>query len=80
MIAVTKVTRNFQITIPEVVREELGISMGDTIGVEHDKTGFRLHKLKQRPIKDFKGALGNLNVPSSTELQKMWRKEFERKP
>ena len=80
MAALTKVTRNFQITIPEEVRQELDISLGDMIALERADFGFRLHKIVKGTVDDFVGILGSYTekIPS-TKLQKKWRNEFERK-
>ena len=79
MVNITKVTRNFQITIPEKVRQELKIKVGDDIAIEKADFGFRFHKIKEGKIEDFIGILGKLNEPPSTELQRKWREELERK-
>ncbi len=80
MVAITKVTRNFQITIPEEVRQELGIALGDMIALERADFGFRLHKIVKGKIDDFVNALGvyEEKIPGM-KLQKKWREEFERR-
>ncbi|MBS3145860.1 AbrB/MazE/SpoVT family DNA-binding domain-containing protein [Candidatus Woesearchaeota archaeon] len=80
MTTLTKVTRNFQITLPEEVRQQFKIRLGDSIAIERADFGFRLHKVEKGKLEDFVGALGSFEekVPS-TELQKMWRKEFEKR-
>ncbi|MBS3138726.1 AbrB/MazE/SpoVT family DNA-binding domain-containing protein [Candidatus Woesearchaeota archaeon] len=80
MASMTKVTRNFQITLPENVRNELHVQLGDTIVLERADFGFRLHKVEKGRIEDFVGILGSFekNI-SSTELQRVWRKDFERR-
>ncbi|MBI4141373.1 AbrB/MazE/SpoVT family DNA-binding domain-containing protein [Candidatus Woesearchaeota archaeon] len=79
MSTLTKVTRNFQITIPEEVRDELGIRLGDYIAMEREDFGFRLHKIEKQEIEDFVGVLGDFKDKPSTDLQKKWRKEFEKR-
>lgn len=80
MTALTKVTRNFQITIPEEVRQELRIKLGDSIAIERADFGFRLHKVEKGKLEDFVGVLGNFEEKlPSTELQKKWRKDFEKR-
>ncbi len=80
MTIITKVTRNFQITLPEEVRKQMKIHLGDGIAIEKTDFGFRLHKVEKNKLEDFVGVLGSFEekVPS-TELQKIWRKEFERR-
>lgn len=80
MTTLTKVTRNFQITLPEEVRQQLNIRLGDSIAIERADFGFRLHKVQKGKLEDFVGILDSFEekVPS-TELQKMWRKEFEKR-
>ena len=80
MTTLTKVTRNFQITLPEEVRQQFKIRLGDSIAIERADFGFRLHKVEKGKLEDFVDVLGSFEekVPSS-ELQKMWRKEFEKR-
>jgi len=80
MIAKTKITRNFQITLPEKVRQDLKVEIGDEIAIEKADFGFRLHKIEKARIEDFVGMLGKFEegMPS-TEVQRKWRQEFERK-
>lgn len=80
MTTLTKVTRNFQITLPEEVRQQFKINLGDSIAIERTDFGFRLHKVEKGKLEDFVGVLSNFEekVPS-TQLQKMWRKEFEKR-
>ncbi|MBS3148001.1 AbrB/MazE/SpoVT family DNA-binding domain-containing protein [Candidatus Woesearchaeota archaeon] len=80
MAALTKVTRNFQITLPEEVRQQLKIRLGDSIAIERADFGFRLHRVEKGKLEDFVGILDSFEekVPS-TELQKMWRKAFEKR-
>lgn len=79
MTTMTKVTRNFQITIPAEVRDELRIELGDNIAIERADFGFRLHKIEKEKLEDFVGILGNFKDKPSTQLQKKWRKEFEKR-
>ena len=77
--AITKVTRNFQITLPEDVRHELGVKLGDHIALERADFGFRLHKVEKGRIDDFVGIFGPFKEKlHSTELQRLWRKDFGR--
>jgi AbrB family looped-hinge helix DNA binding protein len=54
---VSKVTRNYQITIPKEVRERLGINVGDVliVDVEGNKVVLRKEKL-ELPV--FRGGKG----------------------
>ncbi len=77
---VTKVTRNFQVTIPEEVRNEMRIRIGDEVVFERADFGFRVHKLEKAKIEDFIGAFGKFDENiTSTELQRKWRREFAAK-
>ena len=79
MASITKVTRNYQITIPEEVRMHMKIAQGDEIVFEHADFGFRIHKIQKGKIKDFVGLLREFKKGvSSTEIQRRWREEFER--
>lgn len=77
--ALTKVTRNFQITIPEKVRQKMEIKIGDKIAIEEADFGFRLHKLKKAKLEDFINIVKFEEGIPGTELQKRWRKEFEKR-
>ena len=53
----TKVTRNYQITIPKGIREKLGINVGDilTFDIEGSKIVLRKEKLELPVLKGGKG-------------------------
>jgi len=79
MANITKVTRNYQITIPEEVRLQMKIAQGDEIVFEHADFGFRIHKMPRGKVSDFIGILKDFRkgIPS-IEIQRKWRDEFER--
>ena len=54
---VTKVTRNYQITIPKEIREKLGINVGDilTFDIEGSKIILRKEELELPVLKGGKG-------------------------
>jgi len=79
MVKLTKVTRNFQITIPEEVRQEMKIKVGDKVAIEKADFGFRLHKLEKAKLEDFIDSVKFEETIPGTELQKRWRKDFERR-
>ena len=77
MTTTTKVTRNFQITIPEEVRTNLNIKIGDQVIIERADFGYRFHKKTKGNLDDFVGALGDFKEKmSSSQLQRVWRSEF----
>ena len=74
-----KVTRNFQVTIPEEVRQEMSIRIGDEVVFERADFGFRVHKLEKAKLEDFMNSVTYEENLPGTELQKKWRKGFAAK-
>jgi len=55
MLAMVKVTRNYQVTLPEDVRKKLGIEEGDYVSIETlDKTIAVIKRVV--PVQDLAGA------------------------
>lgn len=73
------VTRNFQITIPKLVRNILGINLGDEIMFERRTDGFNIKKAETVQLADFIGVLDSKSNLRATELQRKWRAEFKKR-
>ena len=71
------VTRNFQITIPKLIREVIGIKIGDEVVFERNVDGFNLKKKETIQLADFIGILKSKDNLKATELQRKWRAEFK---
>ena len=73
--SLTKVTRNFQITVPRDIREQANISEGDKLVLTIEN-----NEIKMRKIDDdsFKKAFGSWkNVKDSAKYVRDIRKEWE---
>ena len=78
--SLTKVTRNYQITVPRDIREQAKIQEGDKIVVTIENDEIRLKKMDEDV---FKKAFGSWNnVKNSVEyvrtVRKGWRKRLKR--
>ncbi len=70
--AVTKVTRNFQITLPKEIREGTNIRIGDTVRVNLDKGEIRVRKLsKEEIIERVFGSWNDLKEDSALYVKKI---------
>ena len=73
------VTRNYQITLPKDVREELGISIGDKMVSDIDENGFiRIKKLDKSPVDAAFGmwkGMKKTGVEFQNRLRKGWERE-----
>ncbi len=77
--AMTKVTRNFQITLPKEVREGTGIKIGDTVRVDLDRGEIKVNKLSREEIIDrVFGSWKDMEEDSVAYVRKM-RAESERR-
>ena len=73
----TKVTRNYQITIPKDIREDLEVDVGDTIVLIPEKEGV---KMKKFDVDAFKKAFGSWKIKeSSVDYVRKLRKESEKR-
>ncbi len=77
--AVTKVTRNFQITLPKEVREGTNIKIGDTVRVDLDRGEIKVKKLsREEIIERVFGSWKGMKEDSVVYVRKM-RAESERR-
>jgi len=68
-----KVTRNYQITIPESIRRELGIKEGDYVSIEVSGEGEAVLK-RVIPIEELAGAWDEEMDSVMKEVRRSWRR------
>ncbi len=75
----TKVTRNYQITLPKDVRKAANIRMGDTLNIVADERGARIMKTSAREaIMNIAGAFKEIKDPVAYVRAMRERSEKER--
>lgn len=74
----TKVTRNFQVTIPKDVREKLRIKQGETLYVEVDQKGrIILSRMSLAELLDqTSGVISGETAAKMRALRTEWEREF----
>jgi len=75
---ITKVTRNYQITLPADIREILDIKVGDKIVVISDKDGAVIKKINKNAINNAFGAW-TPSKESGVEYARKIRNEEEKR-
>jgi len=71
-LAKVKVTRNYQVTIPEDVRRKLGIEEGDYVSIE--TWGKTLAVIKRVvPVEDLAGAWDEEMDKMMEDVRKLWK-------
>jgi len=71
-LAKVKVTRNYQVTIPEDVRKKLGIEEGDYVSIE--TLGKTLAVIKRVvPVEDLAGAWDEEMDKMMEDVRKLWK-------
>jgi len=71
-LARVKVTRNYQVTIPEDVRKKLGIEEGDYVSIE--TLGKTLAVIKRVvPVEDLAGAWDEEMDKTMEDVRKLWK-------
>lgn len=68
-----KVTRNYQVTIPEGVRKELGIKEGDYVSIEVSGGGEATLR-RIIPVEDLDGVWDEEMDEVMKSVREMWRK------
>jgi len=71
-LARVKVTRNYQVTIPEAVRKELGIEEGDYVSIEALNKTLAVIK-RVIPIEDLAGAWDEEMDKKMEDVKKLWK-------
>ena len=73
----TKVTRNYQITLPRDIRESLGVEVGDTMILMEEEGEIKMKKFDEDT---FKKAFGSWKIKESgVEYVRKMRKESEKR-
>lgn len=75
---ITKVTRNYQVTLPKDVREIENIKVGDTLAVTIKDEGILMKKLKRNAVKKAFGSWGT-SKESGVEYVRKIRDESEKR-
>jgi len=71
-LAKVKVTRNYQVTIPEDIRKKLGIEEGDYVSIE--TWGKTLAVIKRVvPVEDLAGAWDEEMDKMMEDVRKLWK-------
>jgi AbrB family looped-hinge helix DNA binding protein len=70
---VSKVTSKFQTTIPEPIREAMGISQGDAVVFEIEEGRVFIKRLQSLDLEYLNAVLGTLSEWSSPEDEEAYR-------
>lgn len=80
--SLTKVTRNYQITVPRDIREQANIKEGDKLVVTMENDGIKVKKFDQDVFKRAFGSWKNVGAKDSVEyvrnIRKGWKKRRKR--
>jgi len=71
-LAKVKVTRNYQVTIPEDVRKRLGIEEGDYVSIETLSKTLAVIK-RVVPVEDLAGAWDEEMDKTMEDVRKLWK-------
>lgn len=77
---ISKITRNFQVTLPKDVRNVVGISEGDSVVFVFEGNKVVLQKLKENPIMASAGVWNEMNETGEKyqkKLRAQWKKRQE---
>ena len=75
--SITKVTRNYQITVPRDIREQAKISEGDKLVVTMENDEIKIKKFDEDVFKKAFGSWKNAGIKDSVKYVKKIRKEWE---
>jgi AbrB family looped-hinge helix DNA binding protein len=71
-----KITTKGQITVPLAIRRALGVSPGDMLLFEEDKTGIRVRPVRTKsPFAKYRG-IGNRGIGSGKKAINRWVREI----
>ena len=77
---ISKITRNFQVTLPKDVRSMVGINEGDSVVFVFEGDRVVLQKVKDNPIMASAGLWNNMNETGEKyqkRLRTQWKKRQE---
>ena len=77
--SITKVTRNYQITVPRDIREQAKISEGDKLVITMENDEIKLKKIDEDIFKRAFGSWKNASIKDSVEYVRKIRKEWEKR-
>lgn len=77
--SLTKVTRNYQITVPRDIREQAKISEGDKLVVTMENNEIKLKKFDEDIFKRAFGSWKNAGIRDSVKYVRDIRKEWEKR-
>ncbi len=69
--AISKVTRNYQLTIPREIRETMDIRVGDTVFLFADGNEIKMSKKEMDAVEKSFGVWGNLKEDSVGYVRKI---------
>ena len=77
--SITKVTRNYQITVPRDIREQAKISEGDKLVVTMENDEIKIKKFDEDIFKKAFGSWKNAGINDSVEYVRKMRKGWEKR-
>ena len=77
--SITKVTRNYQITVPRDIREQAKISEGDKLVVTMENDEIKMKKFDEDVFKKAFGSWKNAGINDSVEYVRNMRKGWEKR-
>lgn len=75
--SLTKVTRNYQITVPRDIREQANIREGDKLVITMENNEIKMKKFDEDVFKRAFGSWKNANIKDSVKYVRDIRKEWE---
>lgn len=75
--SLTKVTRNYQVTVPRDIRELAGIKIGDTMIINREKDEIKMTKVTKEAVERAFGSWKT--VKNSVEFVKKIRSDSEKR-
>ena len=77
--SITKVTRNYQITVPRDIREQAKISEGDKLVVTMENDEIKMKKFDEDVFKKAFGSWKNAGIQDSVKYVRDIRKGWEKR-
>ena len=77
--SMTKVTRNYQITVPRDIREQANIKEGDKIVITMENSEIKMKKFDEDVFKRAFGSWKNAGIKDSVKYVREMRKGWEKR-
>jgi AbrB family looped-hinge helix DNA binding protein len=77
--SLTKVTRNYQITVPRDIREQANIKEGDKLVITMENEEIKVKKFDEDIFKRAFGSWKNAGIKDSVKYVRSIRKEWEKR-